>query len=591
MMFAQVVPIRRMPADRPWLTYLIPDGLEVVVGSLVSIPLRNSRIIGVVWEITDRQPAKMKIQSIRSVLFLRPIITAWQKRVIEILADTGSTSLGDVLWRVIPKLSAGRLTKLLKIQSHVNSNIERSRTGDGSFFWYRRRVDALDNLALQIDKSRHNYLAIVTPTTDDALEIVKLSEKLGRIAVHLNSKLSPTEYLSWYVRVLNNEPLVLVGNVFILALPFFQPPALFFDQEEHHAHKQTAQSPYYDTRSVFSILTAPVNITTPAPSIQRYRLQRPTIPPAPVQRSIISLHGPTQGPLVSEELLTSIDDAQQKGQRVICISPRRGFASYTACRACGSPLICPKCGRAATLFRGLADEARCQSCQTTLPLSATCKKCGSSQWSFHGLGVEQTTNALRHLRPLLNISPVVRQDILSDVAVDTYHAYRQIRSLPQVATVAIISGDSLLSLPDFSVAERAWQYLARLQAESVTAQILVQTWQPESTFWQRWLHGDDRAWYDDELHQRQRLKVPPYVSQWIASYRGADSLVNDKIHELKSRYHQLLQVKSLPIHRRQPSLNRLLITFASPAKEIELPWKTVFPLPWHLDRHPTSWID
>lgn len=586
MKFVNVVPVRRMPADRPWLTYTVPESMDAPVGSLVTVPLRGRPIQGVTWSKTDTQPPG-QVQPVTAVHLASPLMSAWQMRVCEVMAATGSASLGDVLWRVIPKLALPSFKKI-----YVGKLIEQSEEAVvDNFLWYRDRRQCLDDMFQFVRSQAKRSMVILTPTKDDAEEIVRGLESLGRVAVHIHSQLPPTVYADWCNRIRHGQPIITVGGISALALPFPCPPQIIFDQEEHHAHKQTEQFPYYDTRVILEQLGAPSVITTPAPNLSTYEKKQPTIPLAAVHRQLASFHGPHPAPLLTETVLTVIDEQAAAGRQIICISPRRGYASTTVCRACGAHLACPTCGRTASVFHGVADEARCHACQTSIPLSTVCPACGSVDWTFHSYGIEQTVAALQRLRPALKISPVVRADVGAQVMVDTYQAYRTLRQINNVGAIILISGDSLLTRPDYSVAERAWQYLARLQAEAPNVPCLVQTFEPESLFWQRWLHGDDRTWYEDELRQRQRLHLPPGTVQWIAHVRGDQSLADDKKKELATEYGQALTIRTLPTRGKPAGTQRLLLIFSNPALAKTLPWTKFFPLPWRLDQHPTSWTD
>lgn len=587
MRYASVVPVRRMPPDRPWLTYAVPDTLLMTVGTLVTIPLRGRQILGVVWEITN-SPPEMAVQNIFAVHFTSPFISSWQRRVCEAMSKTGSASLGDVLWRVVPKVSIRTLLKTCT--GDLTESVQQISEPD-SFLWYRDRQQSLDHIQEIITKHSTSAIAILTPTNDDAEEILSRSEKIGRTAVHLHSKISPTTYAEWYARIRNGEPLVVVGGLSVLALPFPQRPQVILDQAEHHAHKQTAQFPYYDNRAVIDELHIQVHITTPAPGIRYVDRHDPKAPATSDHRQLLSLHGPRQAPLLTDSALDLLDTLIARREKFVCISPRRGYASTTACRSCGTVLSCPHCGRSTAIFRGLADEARCRSCQTSIRLTTTCPKCGSTDWSFHGYGIEQTVATIKRLRPNVLIAPIIDPSVSVDVAVDTYQAYRSLRHIDRLGGVLITSGDSLLTSPDYSVAERAWQYLARLQAEVPRAKIVVQTFEPELPFWQRWLHGDDRSWYEDELAQRRRLHMPPFATQWIAQLQGEKKSVGDKAAELIKLFGQHLTVQALPQRAQSPAKYRLLLSFEDPGFASKLPWSQLFPRPWHLDQHPTSWLD
>ncbi len=587
MNFANVVPIRRMPAHRPWLTYSVPDTFDISPGSLVSMPLRGKPHLGIVWSIHQFQPA-IQTQALNAVYLSSPIMSAWQLRACEIVADRSSTSLGDIVWKLIPKISN---RNLIKISSHELINRPDISQAHGSVLWYRDRREVFTKIQEIIGSQLKCPVCIITPTVNDAEEISSLVEAMGRLVVHVHSHMPPSIYAEWYERIRSGQPIVAVGNISAVLLPYTQTPIIILDQEEHHAHKQTSQSPYYDSREVLRSLNLPLHITTPAPSLTLFQQQSLIIPHPPAHRILVSLHGPKPSPLFSEQSLDILDAVQSQNRTLVCITPRRGYASITTCRSCGTNLTCPTCARNITIFRGPADEARCRSCQTSIALSFHCQKCGSSDWSFHGYGIEQTVSALQKLRPNLTIAPLVRPDVPVDIAVDTYQAYLMLRKIKRLGAIVVTSGDSLLTAPDFSIAERAWQFLARMQTEAPAIPVVVQTFEPESLFWQRWLHGDDQTWYQDELQQRERFNVPPFAQQWIISFRGNIQLVKQKEAELRTMYPRQLTIQPLPLRASTIATHRLLLTFIDVQLVHSIPWMILFPLPWHIDKHPTSWLD
>ncbi len=585
MAYVNVVPLRRLPADRQWLTYTCPATMTVAPGQLVSIPLRGRQILGIVWQMNVALSGNYSAQEISQVHFSGPIITPWMMRVSQAMADTGATSLTTVLMGSIPKLTLRGLTKYFS-EVPIFATIK-NVPASPDIFWYRNRQQAIQHLLEQARASEKSKV-ILSPTVQDIQAIADVFAGQGQVAEIVHSKITPTAIAKLWQRLICGERLVLVGTLRALSLPFPSTPTILLDQEEHIGHKQTAAHPRYDTLTILRSLQATASITSSAPTLLTYRDNHPIPPPVSPQRQIASLNRDASFSWFTEEARQIINDTLAAHQRVICIGPRRGFASTTLCQSCQYVQRCPICGQRATLFRGVKDDAVCQHCHSTVSLHAACPNCGGTRWAVRGLGIEQIVAAAQALWPENTVAPIVSPDVLCDIAVDTYQAYHHLQSMKPVGAIILVSGDSLLNIPDYSATERAWQFLSRLEASSPTSTILVQTFDTQNVFWQRWLHSDDRAWYENELADRHRLGLPPFTTQWIARYRGPMATV-EGVQRALSALSDSVSVTRLPVSQKHP--HRLLLTFLTPEAETQFAWSEYFPYPWQVDFSPRSWLD
>lgn len=586
MRLVNVVPIRRLPTDHPWFTYQVPDSLTVQVGSLVLVPFRHRLLAGIVWDDQVQSITGKLIHSVNRVLLPYPFVTPWQRRVFTVMAETGAVSMADVLARSLPPVSQRQLAAwptglLLPAPPQVEPPKK---------YWYRDRQQVLDWMIERIRANRSLPMVVVTPTILDAHELADLCRRYGLASQVVTSTMRTSAHQAVYRTTLTGRPLLVIGTLKALGLPFQHPPQIIFDQSEHSAHKQSAQHPRYDTAVIINQLSQPYSATTPAPLVRDFLSYQS--PPQPTGRRLVSLDRPTAQAWLADETLMAIDQTLAGGQSILAIAPRRGYASSTRCRSCGYTLTCPTCQRRAAMFRGLSDSAECRACRTTIALPAACLRCGSTEWSIHGVGIERLTVIIKHQYPAAVVSSVASYSIPADVYVDSYLAYHQVRQLPRLGLIVILCGDALLNVPDYATAERAWQYLARLQAEFPAGPLMAQSLAPESTFWQRWMAGGDQAWYGQEIATRQRLKLPPAVVQWIARYRGSDEIMQQtrgRISQLKTGRPETVVLPQRS--GRAASEHRLLLTFDVVETAKTFPVATVFPRPWQIDFYPRSWLD
>ncbi len=85
--------------------------------------------------------------------------------------------------------------------------------------------------------------------------------------------------------------------------------------------------------------------------------------------------------------------------------------------------------------------------------------------------------------------------------------------LPNLGLIAMIDADSLLSWPDFRADERLFQHLYRfvgLLEKRAQGEVLIQTFHPESTFFERVITQPSKEVYEKILMERESLFYPPY---------------------------------------------------------------------------------
>jgi primosomal protein N' len=584
MTFVRVVPIRRLPTILSTLTYHLPDGLTVQPGALVYVPLRGRRVMGIVWDVTTNDD-QVKTQAIADIIVATPVITPWLRRVMTVMAETSASSLGDVAFSIFPKLSPRTVTKKLVTTKQPSERPSMPTR----HVWYRRRSEAMNDIVNLCQNSTAQTRIIITPTLEDVRFIVETLEHAHIAATTVNSGTTPSKLIELWQRALQDERIVVVGTLRAIALPCLTTPDIYFDQSEHHAHKVTAQHPRFSAAHILDALQATTVASTSAPTLanwSRYPQPEPSTP----NRYLASLNRDRAFSWLTDETISLIDRTVEQHQRVWCIVPNIGYANSVSCRQCGYVVACPTCQRRASMMRGTHDAVRCVACATTFSLPDTCPTCRGTTWSFHGLGRERAIELLQQQWPNITVAPDIGRDVGADMIVGTYGSYQAAATAERLGLMVVLSGDALLNIADYSTAERAWQFLARLRAWSNEVPTIVQTFQPDLPFWQRWRSADDQRWYEQELADRQRLNLPPSAKQWIARFAGPDHEVSTVVHELTQAHIDGVTVERLPARPRSRQ-HRLILTFTKPDIASTWDWTTYFPTPWQVDMNPSSWLD
>jgi primosomal protein N' len=222
MTYVNIVPARRMPVDRPWLTYICPETLHVEPGMLVTIPLRGQDVVGVVWETTTEVDPKKTYRELKSIITPHPLFTDWSRQILAAAADTHSTTLSWLVHRIVPDLRPQRLKKLFS--TIVEAPKVNHESPESTQLWYQERRSGIQSILQYAKSHTQRQIVVLTPTADDALQLVEDLESTGRSAIYVHSQLSATVMAELIVRLNHGEPLCIVGGVYALCLPYPTEP-------------------------------------------------------------------------------------------------------------------------------------------------------------------------------------------------------------------------------------------------------------------------------------------------------------------------------------------------------------------------------
>ncbi len=589
---AQVVPLRRLPSHRSLFDYDIPDSLEARPGQLVTVPFLRSHVLAVVWNILEHSDVKGR-KPIDSIVMTDEVVTVWQRSVAERIQAQTFASLGHILDGVIPKYSSRKEKTILDSAVKEKRTYNEKGWPQDKTWWYRSRQQAetwlFDWLTAQDEPA-----VVVMPTIEESERLAERLAKDGVLIGVAHSKLGQVAYRHLYEHVRLKKIHRVIGSASALLLPFPSPPKVIIDQEEHPSHKAVLQHPRFDLRLVVDQAQALSAVTTPAPSLWWWNKVQPVVPTVPSnQRVLASLQEPTEDFWITSAASEALDDAAEHKKRAAIIAPRRGYAGAVRCRTCGQGLDCPVCHHPASLQGRPSEPLRCQYCGQMSQLPTTCPHCQGVNWQFAGLGPEKIADIIGRRWSFSVVHAGQGNDTTTTALIGTYQLYRQLQR-SDISAIIVAHADALINIPDFSAEERAWQYLARIEAAAPNATIIVQSFRPEHDFWQRWQRRDDATWYSHEINLRNRLHLPPIADQWIARIPAsstAKQAVQKKLSELKTAFPQL-EVAILPERKklRQQS-PRLLVTSKIGALSSLLNGPEIFPTPWQVETAVSSWLD
>ena len=232
--------------------------------------------------------------------------------------------------------------------------------------------------------------------------------------------------------------------------------------------------------------------------------------------------------VVSDALLTLLEETLAARQQAIILLNRRGFSTFVMCRKCGYVVKCDTCD-VAMVYHRQAAHLRCHYCDAEKPIPTVCPSCGSKYIKFFGSGTEKVEAQLHELLPAARIIRL-DQDTTSrkhsgDRIIEAFrrHEYDILlgtqmvakgHDFPGVSAVGILSADSLLNIPAYWAGERTFQLLTQAAGRAgrgdIPGRVIMQTYAPDHYVIQCAARQDYRAFYDQEVQFRKELGYPPF---------------------------------------------------------------------------------
>ncbi len=250
--------------------------------------------------------------------------------------------------------------------------------------------------------------------------------------------------------------------------------------------------------------------------------------------------GETGGPqphelaALSPTLYEALAETLARGEQALLFIGRRGFASSVHCEGCGAVFTCPNCDIALTAHLGRNDAITgrlvCHYCDHTVRAPECCAECGGTELTPVGHGSERLEAEIRDFFPKARVARLDSdmagtgerrrrifdgmRDGRYDILVGTQMITKG-HDFPRVTLVGVVSADTLLGLPDFRSAERAFQLITQVAGRAGRGtrrgRVIVQSYQPEHPSLVAAAEHDLAAFAAAELDHRRALGYPPFA--------------------------------------------------------------------------------
>jgi primosomal protein N' (replication factor Y) (superfamily II helicase) len=388
----------------------------------------------------------------------------------------------------------------------------------------------------------------------------RLLERLPRVAV-LHSGLSDSQRAFYYEQIRDGHASVVVGPRSAVFAPARKLGLIVVDEEHESSYKQDTV-PRYHGRDVAvkraSLADVPILLGSATPSLEslanarsgRYDLLRlprrvrglpmPKLHIVHLRKELTGARG-GRIELIGATLTNRMAGALDRGEQIILLMNRRGYASYVFCPSCEWELTCGSCTRA-MVFHQATQMVMCHYCQHTASLPERCPACGGKLLLF-GMGIQRIEGELARKFPTARVARMDSDTMTStaqfrkvfdafsagelDVLLGTQMVGKGL-DFPRVSLVGVVSADTSLAIPDFRASERTFQLVVQVAGRAGRAdlpgEVVVQTLHPDEPAIRCAATHDYDTFAEWELGQRAEAALPPStrVIRLIVRHRDID---------------------------------------------------------------------
>jgi primosomal protein N' (replication factor Y) len=384
----------------------------------------------------------------------------------------------------------------------------------------------------------------------------------GDAVALLHSQLTPDERAEQWHRIRRGEARIVVGTRSAIFAPMVDLGLIIVDEEHDSSYKQD-ETPRDHGRDV-AVMRAKLQdivvvLGSATPSLEswsnaekgryaliemRERVAKRPLPAVELVDMRLEFRETGQEQIFSRRLVEETQATLDRGEQVLILLNRRGYAFVVMCRSCGEKIECENCAIAMTFHKPVSMteselEARvgdtherlvCHYCGYRRSVPKTCPKCTSEHLYFLGAGSQQGEERLQELFPSARIGRMDRDTVRGrndmerllarlhageiNLLVGTQMIAKG-HDIHGVTLVGVVGADGALGLPDFRAAERVFQLLTQVSGRAgrgdLPGKVLLQTYHPDHYAIQFAAQHDYPGFVQKELQYRRWMHYPPFA--------------------------------------------------------------------------------
>ncbi len=592
------------------LTYF--TSLEVKIGNLVSVQVRNKKIVGIVVNIKKADEIKEQIRSSEfelkkiNELHINNFFSSEFIMACQYTADYFATTIGQTINFFIPQAI------LASIQKLEETLLPKAEHQIDSRHFEIKLLQAQDEERLASYKSltreslaQKKSIFICLPTVYDVTTLSDfLCKGIEQYTTILHGELGTKEIIRrWKNAINSNHPILIIATPLFLSLSRPDIRTYILENENSRSYK-TINRPFIDIR-IFMEKLAELQKTRLIIGDLILRLEtiydkekNRTNSLLPIKRrftssnqqllvdmkkykpifskkvSTIDYNSQELNLFISQELKNILDISVAKGERTVIIVTRKGLAPTTICCDCGATVSCDKCRYPLTLYKiGGKNTYICNQCKKETPSERKCEICSSWRLKTMGIGLDRLEEILKtnfantkvirldkNTRSSRQTTDLIRKFVTTkgSILIGTTIILTYLNT--KIDNLAIISIDSLVNLPDFRTNERIFNIINRAR-DLASKNFIIQTRKTELPIFDMAVRGDFASFYRQEIEEREKYNYPPLSVLIKITREGQMYKINEEIDDLEKflKKYQPIKYSSLTLGQDYKNKLNLLI--------------------------------
>jgi len=572
MRVVEVIPLRR-GIQKETLSYFTKE--DFPLGSFVKIPLRNKEIFGIVTrtsdalsEKTNLKRARFELKKLTRVETEGNLPEAFMKAA-RATAYYYATTVGSMLGALLPTFvleTPELFTSTQSGQFEAHEPLVLQQPQDERMREYKSIIRECF--------ARNQSVLFVVPTHEDALRAeAELSTGIEEY-VFTTSRSTKKKVREQIIKArTETHPIVFITTPIFLFFDRADLSTIIVERENSRAYR-TLRRPYFHykifieayAKFAHKILVFGDNLLSletlekmrDNKYIERSPLTWRTTFKAPLR--IVDMRRKNALPsediafrVFSKHLSALIDKAVEEKKKIFLFGVRKGIAPSTVCGHCGALLLCKNCG-APTVLHKLEQQGNttsadriyiCHHCGDRRDPLTLCDNCGSWKLVPLGIGTDRIAEEVERLYPKTPLFVLDKEhapdrrkaieiaknfaSVKGGIMVGTELAFLY---LDRLSYSAVVSLDSLFSIPDFSINERIYYFLDHLHAMT-EGEMIVQTRNPSESTFEFAREGDTLGFFRKEINERKELSYPPFALFVKVSFTGSPEQTRAKAVELQ----------------------------------------------------------
>lgn len=565
---ANVVPAKKLPRDLMQIfSYEIPEKIrrEIQIGSLVEVPFRKSIIQGIVFSFSKKQETKFQIKPIANILDDK-CFSGKNIELAKFIAKYYYCPISWIIDAMIPEIPKQEARKKIELSGIVETErlekvqkeeiLKKINPEKKSVLLHNLNSQKLDlyKSIIKNRKSKSQSLILMPEYFDVYSQAQFFIDNFGeeKVAI-INSEITKNQFFKEWQKIREGTAKIIVGTRQAVLMPFQNLGTIIVDEEHNPSHKQWEPNPRYHARDVAiqlaEIFDAQIILSSPTPSLEAFQktkesfklisiIEQKNSKPEVLDMEVERKNGNYS--LLSEKLQESLlRNIYEKKQAAIFI-PRIGNYTAFQCRDCGYIASCETCDN--TLI-GHKNQLYCSKCKKLSELLKCCPECQGQNISSFGCGSARICEEIEKLFEGKNVNIVemnskVLEEIRNqqkiykdftkgkiDILVGTQMILKN-WNMKNLALVGIVFPETIFSQNSFRSKEKIWQTLFRFYTLPQDKEIIIQTYKPQSPFFEEMKSGIFQDFLDKELEDRKvsisKIKYPPFDRIIKLIYKNTD---------------------------------------------------------------------